>query len=81
MRPNNCLLIARVRLCILLCLLINLVCDTLHLLTKSNDLKMGIYVGEILISIAFKLVGHPSTIFVITSLTFPDSYPPATPAH
>lgn len=53
----------------------------LHLLTKSNDLKMGIYVGEILINIAFKLVGYPPTIFVITSLTFSDSYPPATPAH
>lgn len=53
----------------------------LYLLTKSNDPKMGIFVGETLISMAFKLVGYPSSIFVITSLVVLDSYPPDTPAH
>lgn len=53
----------------------------LHLLTKSNDARMGIYVGEILISIAFKLAGYPSSILVITSSAVPDSYLPATPAR
>lgn len=48
--------------------LINLVCNTLHLLTKSDDPKMEIHVGEILVSIAFKLVKYPSPSFVITPL-------------